>query len=225
MKNALYEYISFLPETIQPTIASLLIMVVGYFFSKIFAAIVSNLIPATHASNEIKEEDSLPLRTRIIRVCFWVSWLIFIIIGLNQHPSFSIGIPQAPSSLEAWTSLALVIFYSFVLLLSEKYIYQTFEVLKNLYRSLPLPRDNAVFRYLIRNSWLPIVILGGISLVSPETIGYKITLTVITLLIGSVLGKVVQEAIRYTFQNKFIAKLSFYFMFTHFLMAVFNVWF
>ena len=222
--DALYEYISFLPEATQPIIAALIIIIVGYFLSKIFAAIVSNIIPAAPASNEINEEETLPLRTRIIRICFWVSWLIFIIIGLNQHPSYSIAIPQAPSSLKEWISLFELAFYAFVLLLTEKYILLLFEALKKAYRSLPLPRDNAVFRYLIRNSWLPIVIVGGITLGSPETIGYKITLTVIILLIGSIIGKVVQEAVRNIFQNEFIAKLIYYMIFILFLISVFDMW-
>jgi len=222
--DVLYDQISFLPETMQPTIAALLIIIIGYFLSKILAAIVSSIFPARSASKEIETEGNLPLRTRVVMACFWVSWLIFIVIGLNQHPSTDVSLPRPPSSREEWTHLLLVIFYAYVLLLCEKYVAKIYKAFVKFCRSIPLPRDNPVFRYIVRNSWLPLLIFGGISLASPGTLRYKIALTVIILIVGSILGNVVKEAIWSMFQNKFLSKLSYYFIFTHVLVAVIGIW-
>ena len=222
--DVFYDHLGFLPETMQPTIAALLIIIVGYFLSKIFAAIVSSIIPPNPDSTEIVIEEILPIRTRVIRACFWVCWLIFIVIGLNQLPSISISLPQNPPSPETWMNILLMAFYAYVLLLSEKYIAKLYKAFARFGRSIPLPRDNPVFRYIIRNSWLPILIIVGIALAIPETLGHKVAITVIVLFAGWLLGNVTKQAIESTFQNKFLTKFSFYFIIVHVLFAVIGIW-
>jgi len=222
--DALYDQLGFLPETMQASIVALLIIIIGYFLSKILAAIVSSIIPAKPTFNEKIAEDNLPLRTRVVRACFWVSWLIFIVIGLNELPSIDVSLPQPPSSPEEWTHLVLVIFYAYLLLLSEKYFAQIYKAFAEFCSSIPLPRDNPVFRYIIRNSWLPILIIFVVGLASPGTLSHKVTITMVIVLGGWLLGNAIKQAIQSIFQNKFLAKFSFYLIIVNALLSAINNW-
>ena len=69
----LYEAIDFLPMMMQPPIVALIVILVGYFLSKVFAAIVHAAIPKNTTE---EESDILPLDARVTRTCFWGSWLM-----------------------------------------------------------------------------------------------------------------------------------------------------
>ena len=70
----------------QPPIVALIVILVGYFLSKIFAAIVHAVIPT---NTTVEESEFLALDARVTRTCFWGSWLICILIGFNQLPLLS----------------------------------------------------------------------------------------------------------------------------------------
>jgi hypothetical protein len=218
----------------QSTIAALVIIVVGYFLSKILAAIVSSIVPAKQATKGIGAEETLPLNTRMARACFWISWLILIVIALNEVSPIPAQIRASlrngdTPSLEGFMQLSLMALFAYVILLSEKYIARLFKAFTDFYRSIPLSRENPAVQFIIRFSWLPILIICGVALASPETLGYRVTVTILTLLFGWLFTTVLRQALSSLFnpirlQHGLVAKFFSYFVFVHFIVAAVNLW-
>ena len=82
---------NFLPEGMQwlvgPLIA-LIVIVLGYFISKIAAAIVSGGINRTGIGRKAKTTGG-NIGKSLSKAVFWVLWLIFILMGLSQFPLLS----------------------------------------------------------------------------------------------------------------------------------------
>jgi len=227
--DALYDYISFLPEAIQPIIVASFVIVVGYFLSKIFAAIIVSLIPAKSPSEEITNEDAMPLRIHLGRLIFWPSWLTFIVIGTNQVHSILPEFFQYISSPSNLMSMLPAALGACILIISEKYIAQIFKVLSEFYRSIPIHRDNSVARFIMRFSWIPLLAVFAVTLASPDTFGYNTTSTLLILLFGWLISTVLKQAVSSIInplglKNELIAKFVSYFVFVHFLVAAAKIW-
>ena len=82
---------AYLPESIHfligPAIA-LLVIIVGYFISKILAGFVAGGINKTGLGRKAKTTGG-NIGKSISKAFFWVLWLIFILIGLSQFPLMS----------------------------------------------------------------------------------------------------------------------------------------
>jgi len=82
---------SFLPEGMQwlvgPLIAAIVI-IAGYFISKIAAAVVSGAINRTGIGKKAKTTGG-NIGKSLSKAVFWVLWLIFILMGLSQFPMVS----------------------------------------------------------------------------------------------------------------------------------------
>lgn len=80
-----------LPDGMQwlvgPLIA-LIVIVVGYFISKIAAAVVSGAINRTGIGKKAKTTGG-NIGKSLSKAVFWVLWLIFILMGLSQFPMVS----------------------------------------------------------------------------------------------------------------------------------------
>ncbi|WP_026941723.1 hypothetical protein [Hellea balneolensis] len=226
--DALYDFLSYLPETVQPYVATLLIIIIGYFISKIFMAIVVSMVPIRTNSEETTLEGLIPIRTHLGRICFWVSWLFFIIIGTNQvHSIFSEVLQSSFNPRELMRSLPQVI-GACLLLMSEKHIAELFKTLKRFCSSVPVPKNNPVFRFIIHYSWIPILLICVAALNSPKTVGYKAVISLLVLCFGWLFSNVLKQAILSTLnllglENEMVAKFVSYFVFIHFLIAAINI--
>jgi len=82
---------NFLPEGMQwlvgPLIAAIVI-IAGYFISKIAAAVVSGAINRTGIGKKAKTTGG-NIGKSLSKAVFWVLWLIFILMGLSQFPLLS----------------------------------------------------------------------------------------------------------------------------------------
>lgn len=82
---------NFLPEGMQwlvgPLIAAIVI-IAGYFISKIAAAVVSGAINRTGIGRKAKTTGG-NIGKSLSKAVFWVLWLIFILMGLSQFPLLS----------------------------------------------------------------------------------------------------------------------------------------
>ena len=80
-----------LPEGMQwlvgPIIA-LIVIIVGYFISKIAASVVSGAINRTGIGKKAKTTGG-NIGKSLSKAVFWVLWLVFILLGLGQFPMIS----------------------------------------------------------------------------------------------------------------------------------------
>lgn len=83
--DQLSQHLGFLPSwAVGPVIAAIII-VVGYFISKIAAALVSGAINRTGLGKQAKTTGG-NIGKSLSKAVFWVLWLIFILMGLGQFP-------------------------------------------------------------------------------------------------------------------------------------------
>ena len=101
----LYEQINFLPEAVQPSIVMFLLIIVGYFISKIGAALIAKV-----------------MTKGFTKASFWILWLGFILLGYAQ-------IPILNSALRKWTlvsanitSQIIIIILAVLLFTQESFI-------------------------------------------------------------------------------------------------------
>jgi len=162
-----------------------------------------------------------------------MSWLIFVVIALNEVSPIPAQIlasfQDGPPRPERIMQLLLMALCAYVLLLSEKHLAQFYKTVIDIYRSIPLPRDNFIYRFIIRFSWVPILMIGGIALALPNTLGYKATVTLLVLLFGWLCSTVLRQAISSILnfsksQNKVAVKFFSYFVFVHFIVAALKIW-
>jgi hypothetical protein len=86
--DQLSQHLGFLPSwAIGPVIAAIII-VAGYFISKIAAALVSGAINRTGLGKQAKTTGG-NIGKSLSKAVFWVIWLIFILMGLGQFPMVS----------------------------------------------------------------------------------------------------------------------------------------
>ncbi len=86
--DQLSQHLGFLPAwAVGPVIAAVTI-IVGYFISKIAAALVAGGINRTGLGRKAKTTGG-NIGKSLAKAIFWVLWLIFILMGLSQFPSLS----------------------------------------------------------------------------------------------------------------------------------------
>jgi len=223
----LYEALDFLPMMMQPPIAALIVILVGYFLSKIFAAIVHAAIPTNPT---VEESDVLPLNARVTRTCFWGSWLICILIGFNQLPLLSSAISKWQIDTAKLPIQTMVITGAILLLTFEKWLIQPFEKFSSLIKSIKRPNIHKGFGdILIRFSWPFIAVISGFALDSPRTFSLKVAGSFLIIALGFFLGKVVKTTFSSAIgiqdnTHVFLPKILFYFVFVTFLITSLEVW-
>jgi len=79
------QHLSFLPEWAVGPVIALLTIIIGYFISKIAAAIVSGAINRTGLGRKAKTTGG-NIGKSLSKAVFWVVWLVFIMLGLSQFP-------------------------------------------------------------------------------------------------------------------------------------------
>ena len=82
------QHLSFLPTWAVGPVIALLTIVIGYFISKIAAAIVAGGINRTGLGRKAKTTGG-NIGKSLSKAVFWVLWLIFILMGLSQFPLLS----------------------------------------------------------------------------------------------------------------------------------------
>jgi hypothetical protein len=82
------QHLGFLPAWAVGPVIALLTIVIGYFISKIAAAIVAGGINRTGLGRKAKTTGG-NIGKSLSKAVFWVLWLIFILMGLSQFPLLS----------------------------------------------------------------------------------------------------------------------------------------
>jgi len=86
--DQLSQHLGFLPSWAVGPVIALLTIVIGYFISKIAAAIVAGGINRTGIGRKAKTTGG-NIGKSLAKAVFWVLWLIFILMGLSQFPALS----------------------------------------------------------------------------------------------------------------------------------------
>jgi len=84
----LAQHLNFLPAVAVGPVVALVVIIAGYFISKIAAAIVSGAINRTGIGRKAKTTGG-NIGKSLSKAVFWVLWLIFILMGLSQFPMLS----------------------------------------------------------------------------------------------------------------------------------------
>jgi len=86
--DQLSQHLGFLPSWAVGPVIALVTIVIGYFISKIAAAIVAGGINRTGIGRKAKTTGG-NIGKSLAKAVFWVLWLIFILMGLSQFPALS----------------------------------------------------------------------------------------------------------------------------------------
>jgi len=86
--DQLSQHLGFLPAGAVGPVVALLTIIIGYFISKIAAAIVAGAINRTGIGRKAKTTGG-NIGKSLSKAVFWVLWLIFILMGLSQFPVLS----------------------------------------------------------------------------------------------------------------------------------------
>ncbi len=84
----LSQYLGFLPAWAVGPVIALATIIVGYFISKIAAAIVAGGINRTGIGQKAQTTGG-NIGKSLSKAVFWVLWLVFILMGLSQFPMIS----------------------------------------------------------------------------------------------------------------------------------------
>ena len=82
------QHLSFLPTWAVGPVIALLTIVIGYFISKIAAAVVAGGINRTGIGKKAQTTGG-NIGKSLSKAVFWVLWLVFILMGLSQFPMIS----------------------------------------------------------------------------------------------------------------------------------------
>lgn len=221
----IYDNLSFLPESIQSYIVAILIIIIGYNLSKALAAIVMALLPKERSSQET-DALSHSWQNRIVRSCFWLSWLVFILFALKQTHADRFIFSYDNFD---FYQLSLMSLLACILFITEGIFSKFARTIISFFQSIPLPKSNPLYRFLRRYIWIPIFVIFVIALASPDTFGGKLAITVIILIAGWLLGAVVKQAFTAIMGisgklQKFFPKVLFYFILVHFILAAIGLW-
>lgn len=205
---------------IQPLIASLITLVIGYFLSKILTGIISAILPKARPSQGIDVLNST-WRRRTLKACFWFSWLIFIMMAINQIYDFKTNLPFQNIN---YYQLSLMGLFAYILIISEDWFSKRTNDIIDFSQKI-----NPIFRILWRYIWIPLLIIFVIAYALPQTPAHKIAITVFILFAGLLVSKAVKEVLAAALGVSeklqiFIIKFLSYFVFTYFLVAAIRLW-
>jgi len=161
----IYDNLSFLPEVIQSHIVGMLIIIIGYTLSKVLAAIVMAMLPKERSSQET-DALSLSWQRRIVRACFWLSWLVFILIALKQIHADKFYFSYDNFDLY---QLSLMSLFACILIFTEDIFSKFAKTIIGFFQSIPLPKSNPFYRFLRRYIWIPIFFSERLKLASHKT--------------------------------------------------------
>lgn len=225
----LYDSLDFLPAVMQRPVVALLIITIGFVFSKILAASLGAIIPEKQVLNPLKTDDVLPLRPRIIRSSFWVSWLLCFIIGYSQLPLLRLSVNNFSTGIGNPLNQALIFLGSGIMMTLEPRFDKLKLFAKTYFASRKFPKLNGTARLLLRLIWIPILAISGLALSNPESTELKVTATILVLFLGYILAFVFNAAtasiigIRATEPHKTL-KFLFYFIFAIFCVVAMRIW-
>lgn len=86
--DQLSQHLAFLPSWAVGPVVAFVIVVVGYFISKIAGMLVAGAINRTPIGKRAKTTGG-NIGKSLSKAVFWVLWLIFILMGLSQFPMIS----------------------------------------------------------------------------------------------------------------------------------------
>jgi len=86
--EAIKNWLSFLPDWASNLIIAAVVIIVGYFISKVAGMIVSSAINKTGLGRKAKTTGG-NIGKSLSKAVFWVLWLFFIMIGLSRFPQLA----------------------------------------------------------------------------------------------------------------------------------------
>lgn len=214
----LYTIVDYLPPRLQGYVVGLLLIVVGYFISKIIAAL---------SFRAIKRFRPIAENSRVTRFLFWSIWLAFIILAYAQIPIIVGTTPLWPISI---SYLALISIISSALLLLESQIKSVLTSVLNLMKTPKFGVLNKPVRlFLIYFGWIFFVFLASLTPGSISNVGLKTLATVFIIGLGFFLAKIMKVAMNSFVSQEstpepLIARVSFYIPGAIFLISASSLW-
>ena len=209
----LYEQINFLPEAVQPPIVMFLLIIVGYFISKIGAALIAKV-----------------MSKGVTKASFWVLWLGFILLGYAQIPILNSALRKwtlAPANI---TSQIIIIILAVLLFTQESFIDKIRDAVAHAYkRKSPIKIPESFQRVLIRIGPVFLMLLIGLAFSDLKSTELKILATIFVVLFGLCLARVAQTALvsildlRKT-SERTLPKAFYYIILASFLVTLPEIW-
>lgn len=227
--KALYEYLDLVPEFLRRPLATLIIIIFGYFLSKIFAVLATKFIPRASLPEGNTKEVRVPLKLHVSRMVFWSSWLFFVTLALSQfHPELVKYSDLSLNSID-YTQMFSTVLCACILMLSETHITRFYRSLIALIKPAIVSRNNTIIQIVTRLVWIPIFGLWAVFLGLPGTLGNKVALTMFFLLIGSLFSNVLKQTLKsflqpFGVESNIFPNFTSYFFFVHFLLLALNIW-
>lgn len=223
----LYDLLSFLPEVIRPLTIALLAIISGYFLSKVLASLVLNIF--------LKEDDSedssnSPIRLKLGRITFWVPWLVFIVIGLNQLPLLSLALRKLFLTLANLPMLFLLCIGAILITISEKWWTNFSEkVQASLEPLLQVKTIEVIYKIILRLSLLILAVIASFALDSPKSFGLKVVASFLVLIFGFFLSRVVKSVAAsligvFDIGSEVLNKIISYVVFMAFIVTAIELW-
>lgn len=215
----LYDYLDFLPEWATPPVTALVVIIIGYFFSKIFAAIITSVF---QTQDEGLAEGERGFGLKLARFIFWASWSFFIGIGISQFPIARTAIAKWHLSSSNLNSIIGIIPLTLILVLSEKILLQLGLKIKTIWKKIPFQKP------LIITCILLFAVMASSAVSNPQ----YLSATIFLLSIGLMWSRTIREFISSGLDifgadkttQKGISQFSMYFVISTFLLTAFEIW-
>ena len=209
----LYEQINFLPEAVQPSVVMFLLIIVGYFISKIGAALIAKV-----------------MSKGVTKASFWVLWLGFILLGYAQIPILNSALRKwtlAPANI---TSQIIIITLAVLLFTQETFFDKVRDAVTHAFkRKSPIKIPESFQRILIQIGSVFLMVIIGLAFSELKSTELKILATIFVVLFGLCLARVAQTAfvsildLRKTGERT-LPKVFYYIVLASFLVTLPEIW-
>lgn len=211
--NFMYEQINFLPEAVRPSAAMFIIIIVGYFISKIGAAFILKTMSKS-----------------VAKTSFWILWLGFILLAYTQIPILSSALRKwtfAPANI---TYQIIIIIIASILFTQESFIEKIRDAATHAFkRKNPIKIPESLQRIFIQIGSVLLMCLIGLALNDPKSAELKILATIFVVLFGVCLAKVTETTLTSILDIREIGyrtlpKVFYYIIFASFLVTLPEIW-
>jgi len=221
--QSLYEHFGFLPDWAIPSVVALVTIIIGYFFSKILAAIFARLFSI------VDKSDERLLIKKVAKLIFWASWAWFIGLGLSQFPLVVSAISKWTSGISDISSIVIILTLSIALFLSEDVLVRIGSKIKAIWIKIPFPKLDGFFLNCLIILGIAIFVGGGSMAVSnPRNISATMFVVSLGVLLSRVIKEVVSSSLDIVGVDTVIlskpSQFSMYFVLSTFLLTAFEIW-
>jgi hypothetical protein len=220
----IYSLVDFIPHSIRGSVVCLLLIIGGYFLSKIAALLVISLFRALKL---VPKSNELLIDNNISRFVFWVCWFGFVILAYSQLPLIASTMPKWPFSLNA---LVLIFMAALVLLVCENWMRQAWALVAD---SLNLPKPHGLFKFaeraLLYFGCLIFILVGSLTSEQISSTGVRVFVTAFVVGLGFLFANIVKSTVVGVFNQSpdsepILARFAFHITIAVFLMAASSLW-